>query len=222
MLILLVLTGHRQLEEYKLFSNILKQKCPRLCKESDLVIHCNYAEISNQIQDYFKDFPQQNKKLFITTKNVGYRSGGFEAVSDLYDMNFFKEYDYVIHLHPDVFITNEDMIWNHIEANATNNIEVLATKCLPHFGNHYAFDFFILKPKLLKTNIFSCWNTMTDFPERVFYEQCVKYEINVTEIPRYFNNDWSPRRIDEFLGLWHEHDLEKVRNYILELEKSET
>ena len=71
MKILLVLTGHRQLDEYKLFSDILKKNCPRLCKETDLVIHCNHAGISNQLHDYFKEFPQITKKLFITTKNIG-------------------------------------------------------------------------------------------------------------------------------------------------------
>ncbi len=215
MRILLVLTGHRQLEEYKYFAEFLKKRCPRLSAEADLFIHCNHSEISEQIQTYFKLFPQKNKRLYITTKNCGYTAGGFEAVSDLYEMNIFKPYDIVIHLHPDVFITREDILLQYIH-NAPNVPYVFyGTKCLPHYGNHIAFDFFMFRPAGLKTNIFSVWDSMNGMhPEHTLFKQIVLHNIPTVIINRFNTEDHSPRRIDEHLGLWHEHDIEKVRKYL--------
>ena len=216
MKVLLVLTGHRQLEEYSLFAKILKHSCPRLSSETDLFIHCNNAEISEQIQTYFKEFPQKNKRLYITTKNCGYRAGGFEAMSDLYEMNIFKEYDLVIHLHPDVFITREDTLYACI-----NGISSLpqpcfyGTTCIPQFGNHIAFDFFMFQPSCLPKNIFECWNAMENiFPEHMLFQQIAIHRIPVIILSRFTNGYAEPRRIDEHIGLWHEHDLEKVHTYI--------
>ena len=219
MKILLVLTGHRQLEEYSLFAKILKQSCPRLCAETDLFIHCNHAEISEEIQTYFKEFPQKNKRLYITTKNCGYRAGGFEAVSDLYEMNIFQGYDLVIHLHPDVFITREDALWKYIDSMPSMPQSAFyGTTCLPHIGNHLAFDFFMFRPSGIQQNIFNCWKTMGDtYPEHMLFQQIMTHTVPALLVPRYSNNDHSPRRIDEHLGLWHEHDLEKVRKYLEQL-----
>ena len=58
-------------------------------------------------------------KEYITDKNAGFVNGGLEAVSDVVDMlKLFSndcQYNYIIHMHPDVFICNEQPILSLLE-----------------------------------------------------------------------------------------------------------
>jgi hypothetical protein len=154
MKILLIITGHQQLKEYFYNSFILKKNCNFLSEKSDLFIHVNKADIGNNLIQFYNMFPQKNKKLFITTKNEGYRLGGIEAISDIIDMNICNDYDYVIHTHPDVIITRDDIIKKHMEENLENDTCFFITKSVPNDNKFFSFDFFMFKPKLLKNNIF--------------------------------------------------------------------
>jgi len=213
MKVLLFITGYRQLEEYKYFNILLKQlKLNNIC---DIYIYCNNPDIQNEIIQYYQMFDQKNKHLFITSLNSGFRSGGIEAVSNGIDMGIFKDYDYVIHLHPDVFITDDSYLMDVLLENLNNNIVFFTTKCLPYYERHFAFDFFIFKPKLLLTNIFKEELYSFDtFPEYYFYDMIEKYNIKHIVIKRYDNNFWEPRRIDDNLKLYHEHDLENIVNLL--------
>lgn len=88
----------------------------------DIYIYCNNPNISRDIINYYKNFDQKNKYLFITSLNGGYRIGGVEAVSNGIEMGIFKEYDYIIHIHPDVFITNDTNLLNVLSENIHNDI----------------------------------------------------------------------------------------------------
>ena len=212
MKILLYITGHTQLKEYNYFNIFLKSlKLNTLC---DIYIYCNNPNISTDILDYYKQFEQKNKYLLITTLNSGYRVGGVEAVSVGYQMGIFKDYDYVIHLHPDVFITDDQYLLSILEENLNNDTVFFINKSIPS-EDFFSFDFFIFKPKFLTYNIF-----LTDLykfecsPEVFLHNMIKKYNIKYTIIKRYNNDNWSPRRIDENLKLYHEHDLSKVEQLL--------
>jgi hypothetical protein len=162
-------------------------------------------------------FPQKNKRLIITSKNKGYRLGGIEAISDIIDMNICHEYDFVIHTHPDVIITQDTMIKQLFEENIDNDICFFTNKSWPTEGR-FSFDFFIFKPKLLTTNIFKTidFYTYSDSPENFLYDIIKNNNINYKLIKRYDDDNWSPRRID-LLGVWHEHELHKLDEYIKQL-----
>ena len=209
MKILLFITGYRQLDEYNYFCTFLKQlKLNSIC---DVYIYCNNSEIHNDIITYYQKFNQKNKFLLITSLNSGYRVGGVEAVSQGIQMGIFNDYDYVIHLHPDVFITDDEYLRDILVNNLYNDTVFFITKSLPSNSSFFSFDFFIFKPKLLTTNIFleELYKFEGD-PEHYFYQMIIKYNIKYIFIKRFNNDTWSPRRIDDNLKLYHEHDLNKV------------
>ena len=213
MKILLFITSYRQLEEYKYFNLLLKQlKLNSMC---DIFIYCNNSEIQNDILTYYKNFNQKNKQLFISSLNSGYRIGGVESLSHGLEMGIFKDYDYVIHLHPDVFIT-EDIYLNEILLNNLNNdVIFFITKSHPIDSTFFSFDFFIFKPKLLTKNIFyENLYTFTSGPEKYLHDMIKSNNIKYIFIKRFNNNNWSPRRIDENLKLYHEHDMNKVKKLL--------
>ena len=220
MKILLIITGHRQVDEFYYSSIILSKNCSWLSQHSDLFVHINNIGIDKKVIEFFNAFPQKNKKLFITSKNDGYRLGGIEAVADIIDMNICSEYDYVIHTHPDVFITRDNDIRQLLEDNLNNDICFLTTKqhsypCEIDERLCYDFDFFIFKPKLLQTNIFKSiyFYDYPSAPEEFLYNIIIKNHVNHKQIKRFDNNCWIPRRID-LLGVWHEHELQKVEEYV--------
>jgi hypothetical protein len=210
MKILLFITGHSQINEYNYFNRFLKTlTLNNIC---DIFIYCNNPNISKEIVTYYQEFSQKNKQLFITTKNGGYRTGGVEAVSDGIEMGIFKDYDYVIHLHPDIFITDDDYLLTILRENLENDTVFFITKSNPE-PNFFSFDFFIFKPKLLRQNIFiEDLYTFTELPEEYLCKMIINYNIKYSFIKRFNNDYWWPRRIDENLKLWHEHELHKVEN----------
>lgn len=213
MKILLFLTGFGQLEEYNYFNLFLKQlKLNSIC---DIFIYCNNPKIQNKIINYYQNFSQENKRLLITSLNSGYRCGGVEAVSQGIDLGIFNEYDYVIHLHPDVFITDDLFLTKILLNNINNDIVFFITKSLPNDSKFFSFDFFIFKPKLLTKNIFKEeLYTFTGCPEHYLHDMITKNNIKYTFIKRFNNDNWSPRRIDDNLSLYHEHEMTKVVNLL--------
>lgn len=209
MKLLLFITGHRHLEEYNYFRLFLKHlSLHSLC---DIFIYCNHPNIQNTILNYYQQFEHENKRLFITSLNSGYRTGGVEAVSQAMDMGIFQDYDYVIHLHPDVFLTDDSYLLDVLRSNMNNDTVFFVTKSVPDDPRFFSFDFFIFKPKLLTTNIFKeGMYSFTDSPEHYFYDVIVKHNIQYTFIRRFDNDTYYPRRVDENLKLYHEHDLDRV------------
>jgi hypothetical protein len=118
-----------------------------------------------------------NKRIYTTDQNDGFIKGGLEAVSDCIDMLNLKsedcEYDWVLHMHPDVFIINEGPILKLLtqELNTDNVFYVnysLNNKVL------YSFDMFLFKPRLLKTNILKDWRECVISPEFYLYQQIIR------------------------------------------------
>jgi len=213
MKVLLFITGHIQLEAYNLFHRFLKQL--RLNSICDIFIHCNNPNIENTIVNYYQNFTQKNKKLFITSINGGYSVGAVEAVSEGIEMGIFKDYDYVIRTNPDVFITNDEYLLDILVNNLKNDIVFFITKSIPD-PTFFSFDFFIFKPKLLTTNIFieELYTFKEPVVEHYFHRMIMKHNIKYTYIKRFDNDNWYPRRIDDNLRLWHEHDLDLVKRVL--------
>jgi len=127
MKVLLFITGHRHLHEYNYFQRFLKNL--ELNSMCDIFIYCNNGGIDKQIIDYYQQFSNY-KRLFVTTLNSGFRTGGVEAVSEGIEMGIFKNYDYVIHLHPDVFMTDDIYLKEILFENLENDIVFFITKSI--------------------------------------------------------------------------------------------
>lgn len=218
MKVLLFITSHRQLKEYEYFAYFFN-RLKRLNEVCDIYIYCNNPDISEDILKYYKKFNLKNKKLFITNINHGYYLGGTELMSIAYDNNVFKDYDYVIHCHADVFITDDEYLMQVLNDNYENDYIFLLTLSIPNDEQFLSGDIFIFKPKLLKENIFkysllSLLNVDLPCAERSLYNTLYKHNIKYLIIKRFKDDKFDPRRISEYLKEWHEHDLSKVEDYI--------
>ena len=212
MKILFFITGFRQLKEYDYQAFFLK-RCSLINVIADVIYYCNNSEISPEILDFYRKIPLKNKELIITTKNTGgYRMGPFEGVAD--NFSKFGDYDYVIHSHPDVFIINEQPFIEMLMNNMLNSTTFFVNWSFPQDKTFFSTDLFIFKPKQLKTNIFlDELYTYTDIGEHWLRHIILKNNVSYEIIPRFENNFWHPRRID-MLGFWHEHELERIEDYI--------
>ena len=214
MRVLLFITGFRQVKEYDYFSTFLK-RLNTLGDICDVFIYCNNPEISPDIVTYYKNFTQRNKHLYITSLNIGFGMGAVEAVSRGIEMGIFAGYDYVIHLHPDVFITAESAIIELLTANAANDCVFFVNTSEPDDRRFFSFDFFVFKPMLLQRNIFiDELHDYQDLPEHYLHDMLIKNGVKFKLVKRFENDRWSPRRIDEHLNLYHEHDLTLVEDLL--------
>ena len=177
----------------------------------DIYIHSNC--INTNFIDNIAFIKCKKKNIIITEKNAGFINGGLEAVSDIIDLlKLYSEnceYDYVIHMHPDVFIINETLIVNFLNDQKSISEIIFYVNLSLNNIILYSFDFFIFKPKLLKENIFNKWINNTKSPEEYFHDILINNNIIHCIIPRYDNNFYLPRRID-LIGLWHDHDLYRL------------
>ena len=216
MKVLLYITGHRQLIEYYFFCEFLNRT--NTMKTFDVFIHCNNKNISSDLLKLYQMFPNKNKHLYVTSENAGYRMGGVEAVSAGWEMGIFDRYDYVIHLHPDVFITDEKPIINVLEEHLNKDVNFLVTTVHPPPCTFAAFDFFIFRTKNIPQNIFlEEMRTYEHPPELYLRNMLDKYNVKYKYIKRFENNKSDPRRIDDNLKLYHEHDMRKVQNLLQKL-----
>jgi hypothetical protein len=221
MKVLLFLTGFRQVKEYDYFSAFLQQlpTLPHIC---DVFIYCNNAAISADIVTFYRTFTQPNKRLYITSVNAGFVMGAVEAVSSGIEMGIFAPYDYVIHLHPDVFITDDAGIMRILTDNIDNDCAFFVNKSVPDDERFFSFDFFIFKPRLLTTNIFiDAARTYRDIPEHCLCDMLVSHQVTFKIVERFADERWHPRRIDEHLKLYHEHDLALVEDVLARRPKND-
>mgnify|MGYP000306487027 CR=1 FL=1 len=153
-------------------------------------IYGNYTDTKSNIDGYdvntnFIDniafIKCKKKNIIITEKNAGFINGGLEAVSDIIDLlKLYSEnceYDYVIHMHPDVFIINETLIVNFLNDQKSISEIIFYVNLSLNNIILYSFDFFIFKPKLLKENIFNKWINNTKSPEEYFHDILINNNI---------------------------------------------
>jgi len=229
--ILLLYTSYRQNEEIKLSAEMINRT--NFLKNADILFYCNNQDMFSKVDDLVNQFPNKNKKVVKSTKNAGggrdgYIMGQMEGIADTFQ--HYKDYDYVIQLHPDVYITNENHIIDILRKHETSNSAFIVNKSIPDYkkpeygipknDEWFSSDFFIFKPKLLPSNVFSLWDKYRDknngkvyIPEHLLYLFARDYKIPYVYVKRYDTDFSEPRRID-MLGVWHEHDLNKVRKYL--------
>jgi hypothetical protein len=203
---LLFLTSHRQVEELYLYGEFLKKT--QEVKNFDIVIHINNLELNfERVTQFFKNIPNKNKQLVLTGKNCGYNMGPHEAVSDNFPL--FKNYDNVIHTHPDVYIVDEKKFLRVLNSNEDKAL--LVNYSVPTTTQWMSTDLFIFRPKLLEENIFSSYGDNLDIGcESFLYKTVTERNISHQYIQRFIDKNWEPRRPCQW-GAYHEHDINKIK-----------
>jgi hypothetical protein len=198
-------TLHRQLDEIE-YSSYFLNNSNFLKNNFDVILHCNNSErnISELKQKCkFKTATQ----IIVTTKNNGYSAGHIEAINDNFEL--LRSYKYCIHLHPDCYIVNDD----HLKNALNDDFDYAVSKSFHVSRWCYNTDFFIFNPNI---NVFKDWKqTDIQVPEHYFYDVIQKHKnLKIKELNRYKSTNYQAGRIIDDFNIWHEHDNNKVVNFI--------
>ena len=221
---LLLYTSHRQLEEVRLSSYFYNKS--DFLKQMDVILHCNNEKIDKQkLKQNFDLFDAPNKEIIFSNKNSGHHSGVAQAIDSIY--NKLLEYDFVVHLHPDVLILDPANLQATLEKNYNSDADFIVwqihkTLGMPHGHERnaeYASDFFIFRPKE-ENNIFKqhadYWkgNQGKSGCERFLFLMIDKFNLITSKLDR--DPVGGMLLSPEPFGLWHCH---KPHEAVLYIEK---
>lgn len=219
MKVLLYITTHRQIEEFELYAYFAKNHCKELTEIADVFVHCNSMQDTPKIMEAFSKLPHKNKNIVFVTENCGYKIGVIQQLCWGYEHNIFKDYDFVIHHHIDVFIMHDKTIMKILNETLSMPQSMIVTRSWPD-RVWFDTDFLIFKPNKLPFNIFLLYKSFPGVGEELLVKQVQDYKLPTIIVGRFSNNCCFPRRIADQIELWHEHDLAKVRDYIQKLESA--
>jgi len=216
MKVLFFFTSHRQSFEFYYQSKIINNY--KLFKP-DILVYNNNIEI--EYKDLVNKFYLNNNiklEIYQDSENTGYVTGLFTGLVKCFDK--FANYDYVVHLHPDVFLINENKIFEILKQNLFSDVEMLISKFPEEYPQKSFYtDFFIFKPK---KNFFINYNKYSHIgaAEQILFNLCKRE--NITFFERYKDsNDFNilQRRIDRF-NILHTHDLRIFQNNLIHWDRS--
>jgi hypothetical protein len=206
MKILIYYSSHRQKDEIRYASQFFN-RTDFLKKNSQVMIHCDNNAI---LDEELRTFIEFDTEIFLSRSPqtfpvhpTGYFNGFWKGLSKNFD--FFKNYDYVIHLTPDVYITNETEIVNIlIEEYYTDNVFIVDYH--PEHNSttpvQYCCDFFVFKPNCFEDFFCEHDDNNPIPPEFVLYSKIHEHSIKHRKIKRV---GALSHQIDSF-GLIHNHD----------------
>mmetsp|Transcript_88988 Transcript_88988/g.235405 ORF Transcript_88988/g.235405 Transcript_88988/m.235405 type:complete len:156 (+) Transcript_88988:458-925(+) len=94
--------------------------------------------------------------------NPGYQQGAMNAAHVGFSSGWFRGYDWVIRINPDVVIYNDNLIWPLMQkAEHWSRFAACWTYCEPHSGctpRQTHTDFFAVRPSRVPPNAFADWN----------------------------------------------------------------
>jgi len=216
MRILFFYTGYRQLAEIS-HSALFAQRYQHDFKDADVIYHCNNTAIGRDtLESLVGDFANPIKKIITTDKNTGFRLGHIEAIADSYPLIQEGEYDWVIHLHPDVYLTDEARFLGLLHKADTSEQNAIMFPLFEADAMAYTTDLFAWKPTRVKRDVFSDYKNYVNrsdvIPETYLYESLHRQNVPILSVKRYRGRGWQ-REIDE-VGAWHPHEQARVENFL--------
>ena len=147
--VLLYVTSHLSLQHFQ----ALQWMWPETVANSDLLKSSEVIfYVANQppvLEKLLKDaFPTNSNVTVVNYTNDGYQEGAIKALSDAYQNNWFKEYDWVIRVNPDVIIRNDTWI---LKQMFDKDVWGVLVDCLDHRQKRPKVhtDFFAIRPEHL-------------------------------------------------------------------------
>jgi len=210
-------TSYRQFRELDYLPEMFR-RAAQLRSTASIIFHCNNAEISQpELAEKLAKIPCQSMDfIYAPQKNRGgYPYGQFEAIGDVWD-KLASHFDWVIHLHPDVFVMDEEPLLAALKKADSEKADILVT---PTFGlKHpsFATDFFAFRPDAVPRAVFESYRnfdrtTIVVPLENLFFVEILRARLNYSVAHRFAHGHYH-RDIDQ-LGLWHEHDLRRMDLY---------
>lgn len=153
--ILLYVTTHMSMEHIW----YLKSCWPEALKHSVILRSADVAVYLNSKVEH----REEDKKILSTTfkhnnldiyerENLGWQKGAMAALSDATTEGWFRGYDWVIRLNPDVIIRDESFLLDTMQNDP--DATALFINCVPGIFKIHT-DFFAIKPALLEPHAFT-------------------------------------------------------------------
>lgn len=207
MRIKLFFTSHRQVDEY-LYSSEFFNRSDFFKQNSDILICHNNHSLS---EDLILSKAKYNTNIdIVKVNNTGYYNGLHTSINDCFHL--FKGYDFVIHLHPDVYLTRDKEIIDLLESELNTDNQMIVDYHQNHNNNYlrtYCTDFFIFKPSVY--NFFGEVNMINPIAaEAYLYEKIEQYNIKHRTICRENSLYWE---IDSY-GIIHNHNLDRIKSIL--------
>jgi len=215
MKILFFYTSYRQVKEFDYQARFL-ERCPQLVDWADMLWFCNNIALPHSIlEEKLAAMPFRKKTLIHKDVNQGgYARGQFEVLASQEDVT--SEYDFVIHLHPDIFVARESDLVSLLKTFEETNIGFLVSRIFGNADPSFATDFFIYRPKFVPHRFFLDYlkyDTSIKTPlEQVLYRNIHDSETPYAEFTRFILGKYH-RDIDQ-MGLWHEHQLNRIELFL--------
>jgi hypothetical protein len=247
MKVAILLTSHAQTLEWEINAEFFK-RMPKnsILRNADMLAYVNSTDIkASEAEKYLKSFPNPKKYLLYTPLNghtvanlpidaktnkyktnssnrAGYLFGAIEAYTRTFDL--LRDYDYVVQINTDVYITDFNKIENYLCENFNNENVFHVNTMRGDINKGFTCDTIIYRPNIMKNNVFQyCQspevmgfvleksNIEPDFkfiPEQILKRLCEVLNLKYKVIcPGTRNN----RTIDAF-GLWHCHDISAAKD----------
>ena len=163
-------------------------------------------------------FRNPRTSVFLTDKNIGYAYGHLEAIADCFD--FLREFDLVVHMHPDVFIIDAVPFLSLLDSIAADEnhadfyVTFMRDLVTPRTGLLHGF--LCLPPQPGRSRCFCRLRgrdgRKTQRSGKISWQMLQNTGLSKKIVPRAQWMGEGHRKIDE-LGLWHEHSYRRVMKY---------
>jgi hypothetical protein len=218
MRIAILFTAYRQFAELDLQSEFFRRST-RLKSEVDIVYHCNNASLpTHDLTKKLDTIPCKSMTLLHHPCNDGgYAYGEFEAICDAWDTLIAGGWDWVIHLHPDVFVVDENRLLKALEAAEAASCAIVLTRVFGNQAPSFATDFFAFRPAETPRSVYSSWEAFRDEPvivplENLYFVEVVRHRLAAHIANRFKSGAYY--QDPDHLGLWHEHKLHRAWDYL--------
>lgn len=155
--------GSRQHKSFMKCQADLLRRSPKLANADVLVyIGETSSKSSNttqmDMQELLDKWPMPNKQLIYESHNPGRQSGAMKALHVAFSKGWFRGYDWVIRINPDVIFYDETRLFNLME---NPQVRGVFQNCLcPRHGRgaHLTHtDFFAVRPEYVDEQAFADW-----------------------------------------------------------------
>lgn len=170
----------------------------------------------DRVKQCVANFHAGSTSMYMTSENIGYTMGAVQAVDTLLNHNLLEDYDWVVHLHPDIFIVRPQPLYQKLSEHT--DAAVVAGAFFTHHASYcpgyrdcWTFNFFAFKPDEISKDAFSGWKHYESVPER-FLGEIAFHDVKVDTVPHSSMRQLHNEGIDDF-GMWHQHATEYVHKY---------
>jgi hypothetical protein len=216
MKVLLFFSSHRQLEEITL-SSLFFNRTKRLKHMADVMLFCDNDNLSREQLERVCLYESnttivKSKQVFDSGTPTGVSGNGIHlGLGQCFE--HFLQYDYVINMVPDCYITNDEHVVRLLEEEFYSDTAFI----VDHHPNHnestatqFACDFFVFKPNKIH-NLFNEIDMLKLVPpENFIYDKIVEHSIPHRRIERLGSLHWN---IDSY-GLIHNHDVRQIMHIL--------